>query len=49
MMVFSHLAALYLASMSKDASKKLDVIAMIFGILTVISFIVIFIIDQTVH
>lgn len=46
MMVFSHLAALYIARMSADASKKLDLISLLFGILAIISFIVIFVIDQ---
>lgn len=46
MMVFCHLAALYLYKMSLDASKKLDFLALIFGILAVIAFIVIFFVSQ---
>lgn len=45
-MVFCHLASLYLARISPSASSKLDIIAFIFGILAIISFLVIFIINQ---
>ncbi|MDE6717021.1 MAG: hypothetical protein K2J70_02410 [Muribaculaceae bacterium] len=45
MTVFSHLAAIYLEKMSKPASQMLDRMALIFGILAIISFIAVFIID----
>ena len=43
MMVFSHIAALYLEKMSKEASRTLDRFALIFGVLAVIAFFVVFI------
>ena len=43
MMAFSHLAAVYLKKMSAAASQSLDRLALIFGILAVIAFIVVFI------
>ncbi|MDE5790796.1 MAG: hypothetical protein K2H96_06180 [Muribaculaceae bacterium] len=46
MMVFSHLAALYLGRMSPPAGKMLDRLAFIFGVVGVIAFIVVFIINQ---
>lgn len=46
MTVFCHLMALNLRKMSLAASRKLDVIALVFGILTVIAIIVIFILGQ---
>lgn len=45
MAIFSHLAALLLAKMSTMASKKLDLIALIFSFLAIVAFIVIFILD----
>lgn len=45
MTVFCHLAALLLMPMSKVASRKLDVAAAVFGILTIIAIIVVFILD----
>lgn len=39
MMVFSHLMAIYLGKMSKAASRKLDVIALVFGGLMIIALI----------
>lgn len=42
MMVFSHLAALYLKGMSTQASRTLDRFAFIFGCIGVIAFIVIY-------
>lgn len=46
MMVFSHLMALSLKKMSASASRKLDIASLIFGILTVLSIILIFIFYQ---
>lgn len=46
MMVFTHLLALMLYKMSPLACKKLDVIALIFGICFVISFIVEYLLCQ---
>ena len=43
MMVFCHLMALNLKKMSVNASKKLDIAAFIFGILTIAAIILIFI------
>ena len=43
MTVFSHLMALSLVKMSKAAAIKMDNIALIFGILTVVDLIVVFI------
>lgn len=40
MMVFCHLMAVNLAKLNVFASKKLDVIALVFGVLTVIALIV---------
>ena len=45
MAVFCHLASLILSSMSKNAARKLDVGAAVFGVLTVIDVIVIFILN----
>lgn len=45
MTIFCHLAALSLMKMSTAASKKLDNVSLILGILTVISLIVVFIIN----
>lgn len=46
MMVFSHLAALYLKKMSQAASTMLDRLAFAFGALGVVAFIVVFILNQ---
>ena len=46
MMVFSHLAALYLAKMSQAAARMLDKFAFAFGVIGLISFIVIFFVNQ---
>ena len=46
MMVFSHLAALYLAKMSQPAARMLDKFAFSFGVIGLISFIVIFFVNQ---
>ena len=46
MMVFSHLAALYLGKMSAPAARMLDICAFVFGVIGVISFVVIFIVNQ---
>ena len=46
MMVFCHLMALNLRKMSMAASRKLDVLSLIFGILTVVAVIVIYILAQ---
>lgn len=46
MMVFCHLMALNLRKMSLAASRKLDLISLIFGVLTVIAIIVIYILAQ---
>lgn len=46
MAAFSHLAALYLEKMSVAASRQLDKIAFIFGVLGILALIVIFIIDN---
>lgn len=43
MMIFSHMAALYLYRMSPLASKKLDYVALFFGILTIIAIIAIYV------
>lgn len=48
MMVFCHLMALNLQKMSKVASRKLDLIALIFGGLTVVAIIVVYILGQVV-
>ena len=45
MMVFSHLAALYLNKMSLQASRTLDKLSLIFGILAIVSFIVVYFIN----
>lgn len=45
MSVFCHLAALMLYRMSAVASKKLDMAALIFGILAILAFIAIFIVN----
>lgn len=45
MMVFCHLAALYLEKLSVRASKRLDTIAMVFGILAIVALICIYLID----
>lgn len=45
MAVFSHLAALLLYKMSAIASKKLDNIAVVFGLLALVAFVVIFILN----
>lgn len=39
MMVFSHLMSIYLMKMSRAASRKLDIIALVFGALMVIALI----------
>lgn len=41
MMVFCHLAALYLNKVSNVASRKLDLIALIMGVLSIIAVIVV--------
>ena len=46
MMVFCHLMALNLRRMSPSAARKLENIALIFGVLTVVAIIVIFILGQ---
>ena len=46
MMVFCHLMALNLRKMSLAACRKLDLISLIFGVLTVIAIIVIYILAQ---
>lgn len=43
MMVFCHLMALNLKKMSLNASRKLDIAALIFGFLTILAIILIFI------
>lgn len=43
MMVFCHLMALSLRKMSLNASRKLDIAALIFGVLTILAIILIFI------
>lgn len=45
MAVFCHLAAVMLVGMSRTASKKLDIVALIFGILAIIALIVTFILN----
>ncbi|MCH5216978.1 MAG: hypothetical protein J1F07_00265 [Muribaculaceae bacterium] len=45
MAVFCHLAALLLAGMSKAAGKKLDMAALVFGVLAIIALIVVFILN----
>lgn len=46
MMVFCHLMALNLRKMSLSASRKLDYISLVFGVLTVIAIIVIYVLAQ---
>lgn len=46
MMVFCHLMALNVRGMSAAASRKLDAASLIFGVLTVVAIIVIFILGQ---
>ncbi|MDE6296312.1 MAG: hypothetical protein K2L89_00550 [Muribaculaceae bacterium] len=46
MMAFSHLAALYLNKISVQASKTLDKIAFVFGILGIIALIVVYFITN---
>lgn len=48
MMTFCHFAALLLEKVNPFSSKKLDIIALVFGVLFVISFIVEFFIFQAV-
>lgn len=45
MAVFCHLAAVLLSGMSLSASRKLDNIALIFGVLTILDIVAIFIVD----
>lgn len=45
MSVFCHLASVMVARMSNAASRKLDIAALIFGILGVVALIVVFILD----
>ena len=45
MCIFCHLMSLMLYKMSAAASKKLEILAGIFGILAIIDFIVVFILD----
>lgn len=45
MAIFCHLMALLLNKMSASASRKLDVIAMVFSALTIVALIVVFILD----
>lgn len=45
MAVFCHLAAILLYRMSASASKKLDISALVFGILAVLALIAVFIIN----
>lgn len=45
MAVFCHLAAVLLVKMSKTASNKLDIGAVVFGILAVLAFIAIFVVN----
>ena len=46
MMVFCHLAALYLENLNPEAGKRLDMIAMLFGILAIVAFFCIYFIAQ---
>ena len=46
MTAFCHLMALNLSGMSREAGRKLDKAAMVFGFLTVVAIIVIFILYQ---
>lgn len=46
MAIFCHLMAIMLYRMSASASKKLDLIAIVFGILTIVAIIVIFILNM---
>lgn len=46
MMVFSHLAALYLKKMSPSASAMLDRLAFAFGVVGLIAFIIVYILNQ---
>lgn len=45
MAIFSHLASLMLSRMSSSASRKLDIAALVFGVLAAIALIVVFILD----
>ena len=45
MMVFCHIASLYLERMSQAASRKLDLIAFICGVLFIVAIIVIYIVE----
>lgn len=46
MMVFCHLMALYLGRLIGPAGKKLEIAAIVFGVLMIVSFIVEFIVMQ---
>ncbi len=46
MMTFCHLASLYLRKISIDAASKLDVISFVCGILMLVSFIIIYILES---
>lgn len=46
MMVFCHLMAVYIARLNSYASRKLDVCALVFGILTAVALIVEFVLFQ---
>ena len=45
MAIFCHLMSLMLNKMSANAAKKLDYIALLFGVLAIIALIVVFILD----
>lgn len=45
MMIFCHIASLYIERISKDASSKLDLIALICGVIFVVAEIVIYILE----
>ena len=46
MMVFCHLASLYLEKLNQNASKRLDQLSMIFGIIAILAFVCIYFILQ---